>query len=139
MTDDRNRRANQEPDQEFHDPGFRRLLQEWQTPDIPERLNERILAEYRATVKKESLWRRFLFSSIRIPLPAAVAFALLLCLAIFLELRRPLIVKLDPTKYSTLETAPVVYREPSSATHASLDGFQPVADVNVTISEESQK
>lgn len=139
MTDDSTREIDREPDNEFHDPAFRRVLQEWQAPAIPEQLNERILAEYHAIVKKESLWRRFLFASIRIPLPAAVAFALLLGLAMFLELRRPVIVKLEPREYSGFETMPAAYREPPAATHGSLDGFQPVSDVNVTISEEPQK
>jgi hypothetical protein len=139
MTDDSTRGINKELDNEFYDPVFRRVLQEWQAPEIPGQLNERILAEYRATAKKESLWRRFLFSSIKIPLPAAVVFALVLCLALFFELRRPVVVKLDPMEYSGFETMPAAYREPPIVPHTSLDGFQPVADVYVTVSEESRK
>jgi hypothetical protein len=131
--------ANREQDKELKDLKFSRVLQEWQAPPISGELDARILAEYRAIAKKESVWRRFFFASIKIPVPVAITLVLLVCLAAVFELRRPVIVRIEPSEYANPGMIPAAYREPPIVTHTSLDGFQPVADVNVTVSEESRK
>jgi hypothetical protein len=131
--------TNREQDKEFKDPKFSRVLQEWQAPAIPGAMDARILAEYRAIAKKESLWWRFFFASIKIPVPVAIVLIMLVCLAAVFELRRPVVVKIVPAEYANPGAIPAAYREPPIVTHTSLDGFQPVADVNVTVSEEPQK
>lgn len=131
--------THQEHDCRENDPALRRVLREWQDPEIPETLDSRILADYRVTTRKESLWRRFFAASVRVPLPVAVAAMMLLLLAGIVALQRPTEPKMGPTAQSGSDRIDAVYKEDPVVTHTSLEGFQPVSDVNVTVSEESRK
>jgi hypothetical protein len=53
------------------------LLESWKAPTVALSLDRRVMAAYRRQVSSP-LWKRAIFSSIRVPLPAAAAVALLL-------------------------------------------------------------
>jgi hypothetical protein len=115
-----------------HDPGLRQMLRLWGTPPVPDGLDQRVLASYRAGVAKESLWRRFFCVSIQVPLPVAVAAAILLVVTAVFALRRGPAApeQMPPLAEATLSAGrldvPVV-------TRTSLQGFEPVSDMNVTV------
>jgi hypothetical protein len=56
------------------------LLREWEAPPPSQTARERLLADFRATVRPVPLWRRALTSQIRVPLPVAACAALALVL-----------------------------------------------------------
>ncbi|SRR5579883_372301 len=94
-----------EPDD---DKDLHKLLKEWQVPDAPRSLDERVLR------KRQAWWRILLTGSIRIPVPVALAAAVIL-IAMATVLLRP------------HKTAP----EPASS--VSLEDFRPVKDLNVRV------
>jgi hypothetical protein len=94
-----------EPDR---DPGLKRLLQEWQVPNAPDALERRVFGQSRPW------WRGLMSSRIRIPLPVAIAFSVVLVWLVVLVVRDRIPV-LEP-----LDTY-------------DLRGFQPVTSVNVRI------
>jgi hypothetical protein len=117
------------------DESLSRLLEQWEPPCVPESLDERVLASYRRQVGGAPLWRRLFSTSIRVPLPVAVATLLLLLLAaaaVFLQTpsTRPeepqQAVIAGGTRTAMSADQPVV-------TRTSLAGFQPVAEMNVTV------
>jgi hypothetical protein len=82
-------------------------------------------------VKREPLWRRFFTTSLRVPLPVALAALVLLALAFWL-----------PRGNSTrpLETAEPLagprtahFDRKAVASDVSLAGFEPVREMNVTV------
>jgi hypothetical protein len=124
---------------EDRDPGLNGVLQEWRAPEISRDLDRRILEDYRKATRPRSLWRRFFFTSVRVPLPVAVAaLALLFIVAAVAIRRRP-----DVTTVPPAATGPgglqAAHTEPPLVIHTSLEGFQPVSDANVTVMEERQQ
>lgn len=96
-----------------NDPRLKRLLHEWQVPNAPDALEERVLGQPRPW------WRRLMRSRVRIPLPVAIAFSMALVWLTVLVVRD---------------------REPTSiplGTTYDLRGFQPVNSVNVRIERNS--
>jgi hypothetical protein len=126
-------------DFEESDPTLRSVLREWSIPGISGELDSRILDDYRHTVRREPLWRRFFSASVHVPLPVAVAVLMLLFVAGALTLRRPTVVKTVPSGYSDADMYHAAHSEPPVVTRTSLAGFQPVSVVNVTVSGESEK
>jgi hypothetical protein len=96
-----------------NDPRLKRLLHEWQVPDAPGALEQRVFGQRRPR-------RRILMSShVRIPLPVALAFSVaLIWLAVLVVLDR----------MPASEPLGTVY---------DLRGFQPVNSVNVRIERNS--
>jgi hypothetical protein len=113
------------------DAALGRLLQEWTVPALPDTLDHRVQALFRQRIQKRSLWRRLFATSIRVPLPVAVALLLILAAALWLphrrrpELEMESAEKAEPTRSARAETAPT--------RHASLAGFEPVREMNVTV------
>jgi hypothetical protein len=92
-----------------NDPRLKRLLDEWQVPDAPDTLEQRVLRQPRPW------WRTLMSSRVRIPLPIAVAFSVALVWLTVLAVR---------------DRTPAF--EPLGTT-SDLRGFQPVKSVNVRI------
>jgi hypothetical protein len=95
-----------------NDPRLKRLLHEWQVPNTPDALEQRVFRQPRPW------WRILVSSRVRIPLPVAIAFSVaLVWLAIVVVRDR---VPLDPL-----------------GTTYDLRGFQPVNSVSVRIERSS--
>lgn len=85
--DDHLNLENQQPGPP-EDDELNRLLASWQTPETPDKLDQRVLASYRRHFNRGRLWRRWLTGSIRIPIPIAAAALLFLCATSFLAARK---------------------------------------------------
>jgi hypothetical protein len=121
-------------DPEIHtDPELARLLEEWAVPGVPDTLDRRVHASYRAHIGRVPFWKRFLTTSIRIPLPVALAALLLLALT-FWNARRP-VSPASPVESaeSTLSARMADLRRAPAALRPSLAGFEPVREMNVTV------
>jgi hypothetical protein len=91
------------------DPQLKHLLHEWQVPNAPDALEERVFGQRRPW------WRILMSARIRIPVPVAIAFAVaLVWLAVVVVRDRPAVVEPLGTPYD-------------------LRGFQPVDSVSVRI------
>ena len=124
---------------EDRDPGLNGVLQEWRVPEASRDLDRRILEDYRKATRSRSLWHRFFFTSVRIPLPVAVAALVLLFISAAAVIRhQPDVTRVPPatTGSGGLQAA---HNEPPLVIHTSLEGFQPVSDANVTVMEEHQQ
>jgi hypothetical protein len=95
------------------DPRLKRLLHEWQVPNAPDTLDQRVFRQPRPW------WRILVTSRVRVPLPVAVAVSVLLVWLATLAVR---------------DRLPDV--EPNGTTY-DLRGFQPVNSVNVRIERSS--
>jgi hypothetical protein len=121
--------------EEKRDPVLGTLLQEWQAPQTPGTLDQRILAGYRNATRARSLWHRFLFTSVRVPVPVAALAIVLLFLAAAVAFRRPPVVTTSPPAIVGRDGLQASHTEPPVVIHTSLEGFQPVSDANVTVME----
>ena len=121
------------------DPVLKRVLQEWRAPEVSRDLDRRILNDYREATRARPLWHRFFCTSVRVPLPVAVAALALLFIAAAVAIRR----QTDVTTVPPAATGPgglqAAHTEPPLVIHTSLEGFQPVSDVNVTVMEEHRQ
>jgi hypothetical protein len=115
------------------------ILREWRVPDPSRGLDERVLDSYRGKVHARPLWQRFFFASVRVPLPvAALAMALIFIAAAVAIRRQPVATTVPPAIMGT-DGLQASHAEPPVVIHTSLEGFQPVADINVTVMEEHRK
>lgn len=96
-----------------NDPQLKRLLHEWQVPNAPYALEQRVLG------KRRSWWRILLSSRVHIPLPVAIVFSVILVWLVVVAVRDRMAVP-----------------EPLDTIH-DLRGFQPVNSVNVRIERSS--
>ena len=96
-----------------NDPRLKRLLHEWQVPNAPDALEQRVFGQPRPW------WRILMSSRVRIPLPVAIAFSVALVWLAVVVVR---------------DRVPVL--EPLGTTY-DLRGFQPVNSVNVRIERSS--
>jgi hypothetical protein len=95
-----------EPDNDLR---LKRVLREWQVPDAPDAVEQRVFSQPRPW------WRILMTSRVRIPVPVAIVFSVaLVWLAIVVVRGR------------------VPALEPVSATH-DLRGFHPVNSVGVRV------
>ena len=124
---------------EERDPALNAVLRKWRMPDISPDLDRRILENYRNAVRAEPLWRRFFSTSVRVPLPVAVAALMLLFLAAAVAIRRPPAVSTTPPAIIGAGGLQAARAEPPVVVHTSLEGFQPVSDATVTVMEERRK
>jgi anti-sigma factor RsiW len=118
------------------DERLRELLRKWEAPVVPDGMDERVMAAYRRQAgTAEPLWRRWLSSSIRVPVPVALAVALLLIFTAALALRP---VTPPPTAGTPDTSSPVrsAQRSAPVETGASLAGFQAVSEVTATVVQE---
>jgi len=60
---------------------FIEALKEWDAPEIPASLDQRVFASYSAHVHRAPFWKRFFTASIPVPAPLVAAAALLLLVA----------------------------------------------------------
>jgi hypothetical protein len=88
------------------DAGLTALLREWEPPAQTAEARERLLADFRATVRREPLWRRALAAQVRIPVPVAACAALALLLSPLAFGARPWTKSTPPSDATT--PAPVV-------------------------------
>jgi hypothetical protein len=95
-----------EPD---NDPRLKRLLHEWQVPDAPDALEQRVFGQPRPW------WRILMSSRVRIPLPVAIAFSVALAWLAVVVVR---------DRVPALKPVPAIH---------DLRGFQPVNSVSVRI------
>jgi hypothetical protein len=101
-----------EPD---HDPQLHNLLREWEAPNAPPSLDERVLG------RPKSWWRFLLTGQIRVPVPIGLAIvAALIVMCVFLARGRG--------HAAVLPSA----AEPAGA-RFNLKDFQPVQDVQVRV------
>ncbi len=123
------------------DETLSRLLAQWTPPSVPEALDARVLASYRRRVAHAPFWRRLLSTSIRVPLPVAVAALILLLLAAAVALRRPSANRLDEPQLAGATAATRTARSADQplVTRTSLAGFEPVAEMNVTVVQGDRK
>lgn len=109
------------------------LLRKWEAPVVPDGMDERVMAAYRREAgTAEPIWKRWLTSSIRVPLPVALVVALLLIFTAALALRPA---NPPPTAVTPDTSGPVraAQRAAPVVTGTSLAGFQPVAEVTATV------
>src|SRR3954466_13551569 len=95
-----------------NDPRLKDLLHEWQVPNAPDVLEQRVFGQSRPW------WRVLMSSRIRIPLPVAFAFSVVLVWLVVVVVRDRMAV-LEPV--GTYD----------------LRGFRPVTSVNVRIERSS--
>jgi hypothetical protein len=112
------------PDQELG-----RLLQEWSVPAVPDTLDQRVMASFAARTRRRPLWRRLVTTSIRVPLPVALAALLLVAFALWSPRRETPRLDAAPTG-STATPSP---EDPPPETRTSLAGFRPVREMNVRL------
>jgi hypothetical protein len=117
------------------DQAMSRLLEQWTAPAVSDSLDERVLASYRREIGAVPLWRRLLSTSIRVPLPVAVAAMLLLLVAMAFALRRTALRAPDEQQLAGNGGATLSARvnDQPIVTRTSLAGFEPVAEMNVTV------
>ncbi len=130
MTDDWQAKDVRDSAEDHCDPELTSVLHEWKAPDIPASLDARVLDSYRRQMTREPLWRRFFTTSVRVPLPVAVAAMTLLVVALGVAVSRPAVVPPQPGQYVQAPAdQPMVVR-------TSLAGFEPVEEVNVSVVTE---
>ncbi len=95
----------------LNDDELKQALQQWRAPNAPASLERRVLP-------REPWWRWLLTGSVRIPVPAAIAVAVLLAAVYVVRNRDASVPPAKPT--------------------VSLSDFQPVETVDVKIVRRSQ-
>lgn len=96
-----------------NDSSLKRLLHEWQVPNAPHALEQRVFG------RRKPWWQILMRSRVRIPLPVAIAFSVaLVWLAAVVVRDRVTVLRPLGTTYD-------------------LRGFQPVKSVNVRIERSS--
>ncbi len=116
------------------DEELQRLLARWSASPLPDEMDGRVLAAYRRqTGSQKRWWQRLLATSVRVPLPVAVAVLLLLIVTAWFARRAAppapnagTTAPAEPVKAVRNAEAPVV-------TPTSLAGFQPVTEVTATV------
>jgi hypothetical protein len=114
------------------DPELGRLLDEWQAPAAPDSLDQRVRASFRQHVRRPGLWRRFVTTSVRIPLPVALV-GLLLLVFVLWSGRRPLPRPESAESMAPTQAARLGYAARPLVTRTNLAGFKPVREINVTL------
>ena len=116
------------------DPELARVLQEWTVPALPDSLDERVKALLQRRAPRPPIWRRLFTTSIRVPLPVAVAVLAALLLALFWRPPQP------ARELESAESAPptrAARQETRPALPAGLAGFEPVREMKVKVLPEA--
>ena len=96
-----------------NDPQLKRLLHEWRAPDAPDTLDARVLG------RPKPWWRSLISLRVRVPLPVAIAFSVVL------------------VWFAVLTAVDRAKRVEQAGTVDDLRGFQPVNSINVRIERSS--
>lgn len=72
---------------EAEDGGLGSLLRNWQAPEAPATLDERVLASYRRHRDHPSVWRRIVSGRVAVPLPVAAGVVILFLITTALAVR----------------------------------------------------
>jgi hypothetical protein len=115
------------------DPELARLLREWTVPALPDTLDARVQALFRRHAPRRPLWRRFFATSIRVPLP--VALAILATLLVAVLWRSPARAPERESAESPLPTQ-AARQEAQSGPTEGLAGFEPVREMKVRVLPE---
>jgi hypothetical protein len=102
-----------------NDP-LRAVLREWQTPELPAGLDERVRAGFHA-LQAPSLWQRFLSARITMPVPVLAAAVVLLALVWAIGFR--------PSPPAPARRPGLMTRLEATGFHAVPDGVALVEDV----------
>jgi hypothetical protein len=116
------------------DPELARVLQEWTVPPLPDTLDERVKALMQRRTPPRPLWRRLFTTSIRVPVPVALAVLVALLLAVFWRPRDR-----APELESAESAAPAraARHETRPGVTGGLAGFEPVREMKVTVVPET--
>jgi hypothetical protein len=117
------------------DEELRKVLRQWEAPVVPDGMDEHVVAAYRRqTGIAAPLWKRWLSSSIRVPVPVALVVALLLIFTAALALRptSPPPTAVAPGAPGPVRAAQQAPVEPGT----SLAGFQVVQEITATVMQE---
>jgi hypothetical protein len=121
-----------EPDQDLD-----RILPDWQAPGVPDTLDHRMLASFRARRSGGgSLLSRFWKGSVRVPLPVALAVLALIAFAVWLPRagQRPAPAGAQEAGEPAGGAERTARADAKGAERANrLGGFQPVREVSVTV------
>jgi len=146
-----------------------RLLANWQTPESPDEVDQRVLASYRRHFNRRRWWRRRLAGSVRIPVPIVTAAVLLLCATSFIAARKETGLSIEPpppavaTEFIKIPV-PVIQekfvtrvihlkaekgspkpdsgnpaRGANNASRPDLAAFRPVEEINIVVISEENK
>jgi hypothetical protein len=139
MIDDCTAREGPESSDAERDPALRQILEEWRLPPATEKLDARVLASYRQLMKTKTWWRRFFAGSISVPVPVAAAILALLLVSAALALRPWGGARIPAAKSSVSGSLQASHVEQPVIIHTSLSGFEPVAEVNVSVVPEHRR
>ncbi|MCG6926903.1 MAG: hypothetical protein LJF30_16545 [Acidobacteria bacterium] len=118
------------------DEKLRAVLRQWEPPVVPEGMDERVMEAYRRERgTAEPFWKRWLSTSIRVPVPVALVVALLLIFTAALALRPAS----PPPQAVTPDTSGPVRAAQQAVpvvTGTSLAGFQPVTEITASVVRE---
>ena len=116
------------------DPELARVLQEWAVPALPDSLDERVRALALSRTPRRPLWRRLFGTSVRVPLPVALAVLVALVLAVLWRPRER-----APELESTESAAPAraARQETRPGVAGGLAGFEPVREMKVKVLPET--
>jgi hypothetical protein len=119
------------------DEELSRMLARWPAPAVPESLDERVLARYRRDVRKTPVWMRFFTTSVRVPLPIALAALILLLVSTVVALRRPADIDTAAPLLTNQDLQLSPYRlETAIVSRTTLAGFEPVSEMNISVVRE---
>ena len=124
---------NQDHDPE-PDPELGRLLQEWTVPALPDSLDERVRALYRSRAPRRPWWRRFFATSVRVPLPVALAVLAALLLAVIWRPQPP---ARELESAESAAPARAARQETRPGLSGGLAGFEPVREMKVKVLPEA--
>jgi hypothetical protein len=164
-----NRRKPDELIDEPVDAELEQWLAEWQSPEIPARLDAEVRATYRRAFPQLLWWQRWLMGSLRVPVPVAAAAVIALCVAVWLAIRPmadlvpPLVRDVPQLRFVAVPIVQeklvtrVLYAKPKSGlekraaqsssalpakvntTQADLAGFRPVSEIRLEIDQGGQE
>jgi hypothetical protein len=123
-----------EPDDD-RDEALSGLLRRWSAPVVPEGMDDKVLAAFRKQAGRAPWWSPFVATSVRVPLPIALAVMLALLVTTALAFRRPPAAAGMPAS-ATVQSARTA--EPPMVTSTSLAGFRPVDEVTATVVAEAK-
>jgi hypothetical protein len=113
------------------------LLRRWTAPVVPEGMDESVLAAFRKQTRPAPWWSPFLATSVRVPIPVALAVMLALLVTTALAFRRPpAAAEIPPAVPEATQSART--GEPPMVTSTSLAGFRPVDEVTATVVAEAK-
>lgn len=112
------------------------LLKRWTAPVVPEGMDANVLAAFRKETRPARWWAPFLSTSVRVPVPVALAVVLALLVTTALAFRRPPAAAEIPAIPAATQSART--GEPPMVTSTSLAGFRPVDEVTATVVAEAK-